>query len=132
MRRSTWFLLIALFAAPAVGRGQPVDFNRDIRPILSNNCFACHGPDETVRKADLRLDTKDGAVADLGDHAAIVPGKVDESELVKRISSTSKVMPPVKTGKKLGKAEIDTLTRWVKEGATYARHWAYVAPVRPE
>jgi len=132
MRRSTWFLLIALFAVPAAGRGQPVDFNRDVRPILSNNCFACHGPDEKVRKADLRLDTKDGAVADLGDHAAIVPGKPDESELVKRISGTSKVMPPVKTGKKLTKTEIDTLTRWVKEGATYARHWAYVPPVRPE
>jgi Protein of unknown function (DUF1553)/Protein of unknown function (DUF1549)/Planctomycete cytochrome C/NedA-like, galactose-binding domain len=131
MRCSTWILLIALFATPGA-RGQPVDFNRDVRPILSNNCFACHGPDEKVRKADLRLDTKEGAVADLGDHAAIVPGKPDESELVKRITATSKVMPPAKTGKKLSKAEIDTLTRWVKEGATYARHWAYVVPVRPE
>src|SRR5262245_17319847 len=132
MRRSLSLLPLALLAAPAAG--QTVDFNRDVRPILSNNCFACHGPDEKVRKADLRLDTRDGATADLGDHAAVVPGKPDASELVQRIASDrpGKRMPPAKTGKSLSKADIDVLTRWVKEGAPYAKHWAYVPPTRPE
>src|SRR5262245_34666179 len=132
--RRFWLFIVAILAVPVAGWGQPVDFNRDVRTILSNNCFACHGPDEKVRKADLRLDTKEGATADLGDHATVVPGKPDASELVKRVSSTdrSELMPPPKTGKKLSKAEVETLTRWVKEGAPYARHWAYVTPVRPE
>jgi hypothetical protein len=125
-------LLLLVVATPLFA--QPVDFNREVRPILSNNCFACHGPDEKERKADLRLDSKDGATADLGDYAAVVPGKPEASELVRRITSdkSSKVMPPAKTGKRLSKAEINVLTRWVKDGATYARHWAYVSPVRPE
>src|SRR5262245_33265536 len=132
--RRFWLFIVAILAVPVAGRGQTVDFNRDVRPILSNNCFACHGPDEKVRKAELRLDTQEGATADLGDGAAVVPGKPDASELVKRVASTdrSELMPPPKTGKKLSKAEIDTLMRWVKEGAPYARHWAYVTPVRPE
>src|SRR6476659_3823297 len=127
MRRSTWFLLIALFAVPAAGRGQSVDFNRDVRPILSNNCFACHGPDEKVRKADLRLDTQEGATADRDGSAAVVPGKPEASALVERITAaeSSELMPPAKTGKKLTRAEIDILTRWVKEGGKYSRHWAY-------
>src|SRR5262245_52438680 len=114
MRRSIrWLPVLVILAVPAVGRGQPVDFNRDVRPILSNNCFACHGPDEKVRKADLRLDTREGATADLGDgQAAIVPGKSDASELIKRVNakSATKVMPPAKTGKTLSKAEVDVLT----------------------
>src|SRR5438067_6254357 len=106
----------------------PLSFNRDVRPILSNNCFACHGPDEKVRKADLRLDTKEGALA-----SVVVPGKPGESELVDRVSSkdADTVMPPPKSGKKLSPREIDVLTRWVKEGAAYANHWACVKPVRP-
>lgn len=130
MRRS--LLLMFVLVAPAAA--QTVDFNRDVRPILSNNCFACHGPDEKVRKAELRLDTREGAIADLGGHAAIVPGKTDSSELIKRVVSTERgeVMPPVKTGKKLTANEVEILKRWVKEGANYSKHWAYVAPVRPE
>src|SRR5262245_4474088 len=128
MRRSLFFLLV--ISAPAAA--QSVDFNRDVRPILSNNCFACHGPDEKVRKAELRLDTREGATADLDGRRAVVPGKPEASELVARIAAQdTEVMPPKKTGKKLSKAEINVLTRWVKEGATYAKHWAYVAPVRP-
>jgi mono/diheme cytochrome c family protein len=132
MRRSLSLLPLALLAAPAAA--QTVDFNRDVRPILSNNCFACHGPDEKVRKADLRLDTREGATADRDGHAAVVPGKPDASEVVKRLTADKpgKRMPPAKTGKTLSKAEIDTLTRWVKEGAPYAKHWAYVPPARPE
>src|SRR5262245_11165226 len=132
MRRSLLVLASLLPAAPSAAG--PVDFNRDVRPILSNNCFACHGPDEKVRKADLRLDTPEGATADRDGSAAIVPGKPDASSLVERITADepSERMPPTRTGKKLSKAEIDTLTRWVKEGGKYSRHWAYVPPVRPE
>ena len=127
MRRSL-FLLAAVIPAPAFA--QPVDFNREVRPILSNNCFACHGPDDKARKADLRLDQRAAALK----KEAFVPGKPDESELVRRITSTeaSELMPPAKSGKKLSKAEIAILTRWIKEGANYAKHWAYVPPVRPE
>jgi mono/diheme cytochrome c family protein len=118
-----------LLLAPAAAPAQPVDFNRDVRPILSNHCFACHGPDEKERKGDLRLDTREGATA-----AAVVPGKPAESELIARLRSAEpgEVMPPARTGKKLTAREIDTLDRWVKQGAGYATHWAYVAPVRPE
>jgi mono/diheme cytochrome c family protein len=124
-------LTLALFAPAA--RGQPlparIDFNRDVRPILSNNCYQCHGPDEKVRKANLRLDTKAGATA-----AAVVPGKPDASELVVRLTVTpddAGVMPPVKTGKTLTPREVAVLKQWIKEGADYSTHWAYVKPVRP-
>ena len=113
------------------------DFNRDIRPILSENCFRCHGPDAEDRKGGqdgLRLDTRAGATADLGGGAfAIVPGRPDASELVKRLVTTDdeELMPPRKSGKKLSAAEIDTLRRWIAAGAPYARHWAYEPPQRP-
>ena len=128
MRHPLWLLA---FVPPAAAA--PLDFNRDVRPILSNNCFACHGPDEKERKADLRLDTREGALADLDGHAAVVPGKPAASELVARLTTekASERMPPAKTGKALTRAEIDILTRWVQEGAPYAKHWAYVPPVRP-
>src|ERR1051325_11979929 len=83
----------------AVGTG-PVEFNRDIRPILSDRCYTCHGPDQAQRKSKLRLDTEAGAKADLGGHFAIAPGDPDKSELIRRVSSTDKArrMPPVWTG----------------------------------
>ncbi len=111
----------------------PVDFNRQIRPILSANCFACHGPDNAERKADLRLDTKEGAFADLGDHFALVAGKPDESELVRRISSADPddAMPPADSAKKLTPEQIELVRRWVAEGARWQEHWAYAKPVRP-
>jgi Protein of unknown function (DUF1553)/Protein of unknown function (DUF1549)/Planctomycete cytochrome C/F5/8 type C domain len=123
------FLILAL-AIPAPALGQAVDFNRDVRPILSNNCFACHGPDDKARKGDLRLDVRDAALK----AEAFVPGKPEASELVRRIVSpeATELMPPAKTGKKLSKTEIDILTRWVKNGGNYAKHWAYAPPVRPE
>ncbi len=124
---------LLVFAAP-VARAQPlpakIDFNRDVRPILSNNCFQCHGPDDKVRKARLRLDVREGATA-----AAIVPGKPDASELITRLTATpddKSVMPPVKTGKKITAREVEILKQWIKEGATYTTHWAYVAPKRSE
>ena len=125
-----WYSAVAFFLSPAVAAAQPpapIDFNRDVRPILSNNCYACHGPDEKERKADLRLDTKDGAAE------AVVAGKPEASELVKRVVSADRgeLMPPPKSGKKLTPREIDILTRWVKEGAAYKPHWSYVKSERP-
>ena len=114
----------------ALAEEKPVEFNRDIRPVLSNKCFFCHGPDAHERKANLRLDTEDGAKADLGGYAAIVPGKPGESAVIKRITSidSDEVMPPPDSHKKLNPAEIQLLTRWVTEGARYSEPWAYVAP----
>jgi hypothetical protein len=112
-----------------------IDFNRDVRPILSDSCFVCHGPDEEQRKAKLRLDTRPGALARLrGGGHAIVPGKADVSELVRRIltDDDSERMPPAKTNKKLTAAQKDLLKRWIDQGAPYAQHWAFVAPKRPE
>jgi hypothetical protein len=110
-----------------------ISYGRDIRPILADNCFACHGPDAKQRKAKLRLDTRAGALAESrsGEHA-IVPGKPDESALVERISAEepSLRMPPKKSGKHLTPAQIDLLRRWVAEGATYTLHWAFVPPMR--
>src|SRR6188508_3397578 len=108
-------VLIVWYAAPPAS-AQPgkIDFNRDVRPILSNKCFACHGPDEKVRKGDLRLDTRAGAIAN-----AVVPGKPEASTLIERITSKDPevAMPPVKSGKKLTPKEIEILTQWVKESA---------------
>jgi mono/diheme cytochrome c family protein len=109
-----------------------IDFDRDIRPVLSENCYACHGPDAKRRKADLRLDIRDGAFAKTGDKTTIVPGNSAKSELVRRISATDDdQMPPVKSGKKLSVAQIETLRKWVDSGAQWEKHWAFVPPVRP-
>jgi mono/diheme cytochrome c family protein len=125
-------LLLALTfsALPATVQADDaaVDFNRDVRPILSNNCFQCHGPDEKVRKAKLRLDTPEGA-----SESAIVPGKPDQSPLIQRIATkdADELMPPAKSGKKLSAREIEILTKWVKAGGKYSVHWSYARPVRP-
>jgi mono/diheme cytochrome c family protein len=110
-----------------------VDFTREIRPILANTCLLCHGPDAKGRKGDLRLDTPEGATALHDGKAAIVPGDPERSELFKRVTTTDKddLMPPAKTGKKLTKEQIDLLRRWIKQGAPYAKHWAFVKPARP-
>jgi hypothetical protein len=113
--------------------GRPVDFQREIRPILSQNCFLCHGPDENERKAGLRLDIREDALKPAKSGAkAIVPNQPQESELLKRIthSDADELMPPSKSGKKLTAKEIESLRRWIAEGAPYASHWAYVKPAR--
>jgi len=111
-----------------------VDFNRQILPLLSENCFACHGPDANQRKAKLRLDTKEGAFAELrsGGHA-IVPGKSSESKIIEKITAADPKdrMPPAKTGKQLKPEQITLLKRWIDEGARWTEHWAWVAPQRP-
>jgi len=125
-------------AAEPAAAGQParISFNRDIRPILSDNCFACHGPDTAKRQAGLRLDVAEQAGAELESGArAIVPGDAMASELVARIVSADpdSVMPPpqAKIGR-LTEAQVQLLTRWIAEGATYEPHWAFVPPVKPE
>lgn len=112
---------------------RPVEFNRDVRPILSDACFHCHGPDKAKRKAKLHFDTEEGTRVDLGGGFAIVPGKPDESEMIKRITSTdpSKRMPPASAAITLTMSQIDTLRRWIAEGAKWQKHWAFIPPQRP-
>ncbi|MDX2038846.1 MAG: PSD1 and planctomycete cytochrome C domain-containing protein [Isosphaeraceae bacterium] len=111
---------------PAPKPGAKFEFGRDIRPILSDKCFTCHGPDDAQRKADLRLDRQESALQ----MRAIVPGKVEESELFQRITSKDpeEVMPPPKHGKPLTQEEVDKLRGWIEQGASYSRHWAFVPP----
>src|SRR5437879_5380342 len=109
-----------------------VVFDRDIRPIFSDNCYQCHGPDEKARKAKLRFDTKEGAFRVKDGKTVIVPGKTAESELVRRVTSSDpeEVMPPPKSNRKLTASQIGLLRRWVEEGAKWGVHWAFVAPAR--
>ncbi|MBY0232627.1 MAG: PSD1 and planctomycete cytochrome C domain-containing protein [Gemmataceae bacterium] len=113
-------MLLLLLAAP-------LEFNRDVRPILSDACFACHGPDKAKRKGGLRLDTQEGA------RGTVVPGKPDESELVKRLlhHDPKKRMPPAASVRRVTKEETDILRRWIAEGAKWQPHWAYIVPQRP-
>ncbi len=120
----------AVAAEPAANR---VEFNRDIRPILSDVCFQCHGPDKNQRKADLRLDVKDGVYKDRGGYALVTPGKLDESELYSRLVDTDEKqrMPPTNALRQLTKAEIDLFKRWIEQGGEWQGHWAYLKPDRP-
>ncbi|MFI5379526.1 MAG: PSD1 and planctomycete cytochrome C domain-containing protein [Tepidisphaerales bacterium] len=134
MKSGLLMLLATAILSTLPVRADPVNFERDIRPILSNNCFACHGPDSSARKAGLRLDRRDDALAQHDDGAAIVPGDLDKSMLVHRITADDpeEIMPPRKTGKKLTPQQIDTLKRWIAEKANYSTHWSFVPPARPE
>jgi hypothetical protein len=116
-------------AAPPKPAEPPVNYSRDIKPLLTSRCYACHGPDEGQRKAKLRLDVRDSAIK-----KAIKPGNAAESPLAQRISSKdpNQVMPPPKAKKEpLTTAQIDLLRRWIDQGAKFDIHWAYVKPVRP-
>ncbi|MFL5241753.1 MAG: PSD1 and planctomycete cytochrome C domain-containing protein [Gemmataceae bacterium] len=143
-----WFAGLACFFVPmplAPGRfaraGEdkgtteaPVDFNRQIRPLLSENCFACHGPDEKARKAKLRLDNREGAFSKRkGGGHVLVPGKPEESELFLRIAAEEEEerMPPLKTGKRLTADQIELMRRWIKQGAEWSKHWSFIPPQRP-
>jgi hypothetical protein len=120
---------------PTEAAEPPVDFNREIRPLLAKKCFACHGPDDEHREAGLRLDTREGATAELDSGSrAIIVGKSTGSELVRRIRSTDagEQMPPAETGITLTESQKALLARWIDEGASYAPHWAMVKPTRPE
>jgi mono/diheme cytochrome c family protein len=125
------FGLLAL-SAPARADESVVDYNRDIRPILSKNCFACHGQDDGHRAAKLRLDRRDTAILPRKRGAAIVPSMAEKSLLIQRVSSEDEDerMPPMQHGKALTARQIATLKRWIAQGAPYAEHWAFVKPKR--
>lgn len=136
--RSCAVAALLLLAAQGIRAEQPlpavVEFNRDIRPILSDNCFACHGPDKSQRKADLRLDTEEGALAEAGAGKAITPGKPGDSEVLKRIAhgDAKKRMPPAKFGKQLTARETELLRRWIEQGAKWQKHWSLIAAQKPQ
>jgi mono/diheme cytochrome c family protein len=131
-------LLSAFFAGLAVAAvAQPaapakLEFNRDIRPILSENCFQCHGQDANHREAKLRLDDRDDSVRDRDGRFVIAPGRPEDSELIARILTTDEEdhMPLASSNKHLTPAQVATLRRWIAEGATYQKHWAFIPPVR--
>src|SRR5688572_208999 len=131
LRPLLWSVFGSIVCAHA-GAAEPLSYNRDIRPILSDNCFACHGPDKTKQKGGLRLDVREVATQPLkSGFTAIVPGKADASELVLRILSADpdEQMPPPDSGHTLTAAQKDVLRRWIAEGAAYERHWAF-EPIR--
>ncbi len=133
-RRILGMTTALLSAVVGVAHAESIDFNRDIRPILSDKCFRCHGPDEGERQTAFRLDVKEIAFGELDNGGyAIVPGASGESELVSRIISDDpdQRMPPAESGKSLTPGEIDLLKRWISVGAPWSDHWAFVAPQRP-
>src|SRR5437016_223774 len=139
MRRIGSEFLLIMFALPACvlasERPLPVtiDFNRDIRPIFSENCYACHGPDKNKRKADLRLDTKDGLFSTLKSSQNIVPGHPEQSELYRRITAADpdERMPDPKSNKKLADRQMALIKKWIDQGAPWKGHWAYLPVERP-
>jgi mono/diheme cytochrome c family protein len=130
LRPASFALLVLPFAARAA---EKVDYNYHVRPILSTNCFSCHGPDAKSRKADLRLDSFAGATAENDGIRAIVPGDPVASALVARVSSDDpdEIMPPPESHRLLTPAQRNTLAQWIAEGAEYQDHWAFVAPKKP-
>jgi mono/diheme cytochrome c family protein len=123
---------VALFAPPR--SAAEVRFNRDVRPILSDNCFACHGPDAKQRKAGLRLDLRDDALKPAKSGAApIVPGAPGKSSVIARIETNDPdaLMPPPKSHKQLSTAQKELLKRWIAEGAKFEAHWAFTPIERP-
>lgn len=132
--RLAWLWMVAVSLPSLVWATEKVpDFNRDIRPILSHTCFACHGPDAQNRQAGLRLDVRESATSQLDSGAvAIVPGSPDTSELIARIYDTDSDarMPPPESNHVLAAAQKEMLGLWIAAGARYDPHWAYVAPKR--
>ena len=127
-------LLVALLGEPALGAPAAVQFNRDIRPILSENCFACHGPDSNARKAGLRLDIRDGIFERTPKREpAVAAGNIEKSELWKRVTAMDPddVMPPPESHKVLKPEQKELLKQWILAGAPWQGHWAYIKPERP-
>lgn len=123
---------LAIVPVDTFADGPTLSFNRDVRSILSDKCYCCHGSDASHREAERRLDMREGALANSSGVVAVVPGKPNESELVLRVFSTDgdQIMPPPSSNKLLTDIEKDTLRRWIAEGAEYEPHWAFVAPHR--
>mgnify|MGYP001008097780 CR=1 FL=1 len=111
-----------------------VDFQRDIRPLLSDRCFSCHGPDSAGRDSELRLDSAAAAFKDLGGYVAIVPGDLEASELIYRITAddADERMPPQAFNKQLSKTQVELLKQWVKQGGKYQKHWSFITPQSAE
>ncbi len=137
LRLTAWLLApiaIVLASSEHTAAGpSDVDFNRDIRPILSETCYQCHGPDHNKLKADLRLDTRAGLFRSAEGSTVVVPGKPDESELLIRLTAEDDEtrMPPPKASKRLTPGQIDRIRRWIQQGAVWKGHWAYIPPSRP-
>jgi len=130
-----WMILMtSAVCAAGADRSGRVEFNRDVRPILSENCFACHGPDKGHRKADLRLDLKEGLAAERDGVKVVVAGDPASSELYRRLIThdLEERMPSRESGKSLTEAQIATLKAWIEQGAEYQGHWSYLSPRRPE
>jgi mono/diheme cytochrome c family protein len=135
-------ILIALLVASSAGliaqtsqiSNSRADFQREVRPIFSDNCFRCHGPDQSTRMADLRLDTKEGAFGNRKNGTPIIPGKPEESLVYQRItaSTADQRMPPSYAHKTLTAQQIEIIHRWIREDATWKEHWAFITPARPE
>ncbi|MBG87058.1 MAG: hypothetical protein CMO80_09190 [Verrucomicrobiales bacterium] len=128
---SILFVIATLGLCPADAPAA-VEFNRDIRPILADNCFECHGPDAGSRKAGLRLDLKDGLFSSVKEGKTVAPGRPDESRIYQRMSSTDadERMPPVEAHRRPTLAQIDLVRQWIESGAVYEEHWAFTAPGR--
>src|SRR5690606_9693487 len=126
--------ILTFALATSLRAAEPVDFQGDIRPLLSDRCFACHGPDANTREADLRLDQREGALAEKKGRRAIVPGDPEASEILRRLRATDpdERMPPADSGKSLSEDEIALIERWIREGASWEEHWSFVPPTRPE
>src|ERR1700722_16131662 len=122
-----------VWAGTNVALPKTAQFNRDIRPILADNCYSCHGPDKEKRKAGLRLYTKDGLFTAIKGDTPVVPGKPGQSDIYKRITShdPDEVMPQSKTGKTLSDQQVALVKRWIEQGAKYEGHWAFNPLVRP-
>ena len=134
IRLPLWLAGLLMYTVSSTAAVAPVDFLQDVRPILSSHCFTCHGPDETARKSGLRLDIRESALKPAkSGKTAIVPNKVEESELIRRVftADSDDVMPPTKTKKPLTAQEKEILKRWIATGAEYKVHWAFVKPQRP-
>ncbi len=126
-------LALLLLGSTVARADDRVDFNRDVRPLLSDTCFHCHGPDDKTREAELRLDEKESLFADRGGYAAVVPKKPEASEIVKRLTTDDPElqMPPAGFKKSLSPEQVDVVRRWIEQGADWKGHWAYVPPSNP-
>jgi len=129
------YAVLLCAAIPLAAAEPPVDFGRDVRPILSDRCFSCHGPDEAKRQVGLRLDLEDGAKKARGAHIPVVPGNPAASEVIKRVSAEKPAMrmpPPYSDRKPLSEKEVSTLRAWIQQGAKWQSHWSFTPPVRPQ
>ncbi|MDA1191853.1 MAG: DUF1549 domain-containing protein, partial [Candidatus Poribacteria bacterium] len=128
----SWMIAVAWAVQNAYGVERRLSFDRDIRVILSDKCFACHGPDENQRQANLRLDTKEGAFSERYGLKVITPGDLENSLLAMRVTSDEPTvkMPPPHANRQLTRAEIDKITKWIEQGAEWEEHWSYIPPER--